>query len=235
MQIDVWSDVVCPWCYVGKRRLEQALARFAHRDDVQVVWHSFELDPNAPKEATMSLGELLGKKYGMSREKVDAMQASLTSVAALDGLAFAFEKARPENTFDAHRLLHFAAGLGLQGALKERLLRAYFTEGRRIGDHAELTALAAEVGLDPAAVAAVLAAPDAYARDVRADQDSGRALGIRGVPFFVLDKKYGVSGAQPAEALLAAITQAWGERAPSVAAGEVCEDGVCAVPGETAG
>ncbi|MDP1845865.1 MAG: DsbA family oxidoreductase [Pseudomonadota bacterium] len=231
MQIDVWSDVVCPWCYVGKRRLEQALARFPNKDDVTVVWHSFELDPNAPKESTESHGELLARKYGMSRAKAEEMQAQMTRTAALDGLQFAFEKSRPENTFAAHRLLHFAARHGLQGAMKERLLRAYFTEGRRIGDNAELTALAAEVGLDATEVAAMLADPAAHANDVRADEASARAMDIRGVPFFVLDQKYGVSGAQPADTLLAAITQAWNERAPAVADGMVCEGDVCVLPG----
>lgn len=228
MQIDVWSDVVCPWCYIGKRRLEAALARFP--EATTVVWHSFELDPGAPREATVPLSEMLAKKYGMSPAKAEAMQAQVTSVAAADGLAFALEKARPENTFDAHRLLHLAAARGLQAALKERLMRGYFTEGRHLGSPAELTAMAVEVGLDPAEVAATLASPEAYAQAVRADEASAKSMGIGGVPFFVLDRKYGVSGAQPVDTLLAALQQAWRERAPADTAGVVCDDDGCAVP-----
>ncbi len=230
MQVDVWSDVVCPWCYIGKRRLESALARFPERDAVKLVWHSFELDANSPKESKLPMADLLAQKYGMSREKAKAMQAQVTGVAAQDGLTFRLDDALPTNTFDAHRLLHLAKARGLQDTLKERLFLAYFTEGKPVGDATVLADLAAEAGLDRAEAAAVLADATAYAKEVRADEAHARQIGVRGVPFFVIDQKYGVSGAQPAEAILGALTQAWGERAPVTAAGEVCDEDGCAVP-----
>ncbi len=202
-RIDIWSDIACPWCYVGKRRLEAALARFERRDAVTVTWRSFELDPEAPRvqDASVSLAARLARKYGMSVAQAEGMIRSMTEVAAREGLTFRFERARPGNTFDAHRLLHFASERGLQGALKERLLRAYFTEGELVSDHATLARLAGEVGLDEAEARAALAA-DAFAREVRADEEEASAAGIRGVPFFVFGEKYAVSGAQPPEVLL---------------------------------
>lgn len=228
MRVDVWSDVVCPWCYIGKRRLEAALARFPERERVEVVFHSFELDPSSPKQSTMPLGELLAKKYGMSRAQADQMQARVTGVAAEDGLEFHLDEAAPENTLDAHRVLHLAAARGKQAAVKEALMRAYFTEGRRVGDPATLHAVAVEAGLDAEEVRGTLADPTAYAEAVRADQARARQYGITGVPFFVIAEKYGVSGAQPAETLLAALSRAWTERPPEAGAGEVCDDDGCA-------
>ncbi len=231
MRVDVWSDVVCPWCYIGKRRLEAALERFPHRDRVEVVYHSFELDPNAPKQATMPMNELLAKKYGMSPAQAAQMQAQVTATAAQDGLDFHLDKAAPTNTFDAHRLLHLANARGKQAALKEALMAAYFTEGRHVADADTLASVAVAAGLDEAEVRATLADPRAYADAVRADEGRARQYGIRGVPFFVLDEKYGVSGAQPAETLLAALSRAWSERPPEVADGATCDDDACEVPG----
>ena len=230
MRVDVWSDVVCPWCYIGKRRLEAALERFPHRERVEVVFHSFELDPSAPKVNTMPLSEMLAKKYGMSKAKADEMQAHVTSVAAQDGLDFHLEKAAPENTFDAHRLIHLAKARGKQDAVKEALMAAYFVRGERVGDAGTLTTIGVEAGLDEAEVRAALADASAYAAAVREDEAKAQQFGIRGVPFFVLDEKYGVSGAQPAEALLAALSRAWMERPPEAAAGAVCDDDACDVP-----
>ena len=231
MRIDIWSDVVCPWCYVGKRRFEAALARFSGRDAVEVVWHSFELDPEAPVERVGGYEQHLAAKYGRTVEEAAQMTASMTATAATEGLDFRFDLARPGNTFDAHRLLHLARETGLQDALKERLLRATFTEGEPVGDHDTLVRLAAEVGLDATEVRTVLAG-DRYADEVRGDEAQARAYGISGVPFFVVDGRYGVSGAQPADVLLQVLDRAWAEQSPLVAVGgdaPGCEGDACAV------
>lgn len=206
LRIDVWSDIVCPWCYIGKRRLERALEAFPE-GAVEVVWRSFELDPSAPTELPGPLDEELARKYGTSLEQAREMMDNLSRTAAAEGLEFHFDRARRGNTVDAHRVLHLAAREGLQPAMKERLLRAYMTEGRAVSDRNELAALAAEVGLDGPSVRAMLDT-DAFLADVRADEAEARRLGIRGVPFFVLDGRYGVSGAQPADLLADAIRQA---------------------------
>jgi predicted DsbA family dithiol-disulfide isomerase len=226
LRIDVWSDIACPWCYVGKRRLEAALEKFPHRDAVEVVWRAFELDPSAPPERPTDVGyaERLAKKYGSSVTEAGGMIKRMTDVAATDGLDFRFDKIRPGNTFDAHRVLHLALERGKQDAVKERLLRAYMTEGEPIGDPETLVRLAAEAGLDAEEVRAMLAS-DAFAREVREDEDEARQLGITGVPFFVLASKLAVSGAQPAELLLRALTQAWKEleaKPETFAEGAVC-------------
>ena len=233
MRVEIWSDVVCPWCYIGKRRFEQALAGFPRRDEVEVRWRSFELDATAPAERTGSYAANLAAKYGTSVAQAQQMIDNMTATAAAEGLVFDFDIARPGNTFDAHRLLHLAAERGLQDALKERLLLATFTEGQPIGDAETLVRLAAEVGLDADEARAVLAS-DRYADEVRGDEQQARAYGISGVPFFVVDGRYGVSGAQPAEALAQVLAQAWAERAPLqvVAAGGStpgCDGDSCAV------
>ncbi|WP_437726260.1 DsbA family oxidoreductase [Sorangium sp. So ce861] len=233
LRVDVWSDIACPWCYVGKRRLEAALARFPYRDAVEVVWRAFELDPSAKRVlgAEVSYAERLARKYGASVAKAEAMIRQMTEVAAADGLAFHFEKVRPGNTFDAHRVLHLAAERGAQGAVKERLLRAYMTEGEAIGEPEVLARLAGEVGLDPAEVREALAG-DAFAAEVRADEAEARAIGVTGVPFFAFGGRYGVSGAQPAEALLGVLQRAWDEAAgepdPAFAEGAACGPDGCA-------
>ena len=237
MRVETWSDVVCPWCYIGKRRFEAALQRFEHRDDIELVWRSFELDPAAPRSHEMrgTYAERLARKYGVAVEQAQGMLDNMTNVAASEGLEFHFELARGGNTFDAHRLLHLALARGVQDALKERLDRATFGEGLSVSDHGELTRVAVEVGLDEADVTEVLAS-DAYADAVRADEAQARAYGISGVPFFVVDEKFGVSGAQNPEHLLAVLNHAWQERssiavAPSGAgdASADCEGGNCAV------
>lgn len=212
LRVDIWSDIACPWCYVGKRRLEAALRDFPHKGEVEIVWRAFELDPTAPREVDpgVSYAERLGRKYGTSAREAEGMIARMTEVARGDGLDFHFERVRPGNTFDAHRVLHLALDRGKQDAVKERFLRAYMTEGVAIGAKDELVRLAAEAGLDAAEVREVLDG-DRYAAEVRADEDEARASGIRGVPFFVLGGKYAVSGAQPAELLLRALTVAWNE------------------------
>ena len=215
LRIDIWSDIACPWCYIGKRRLEAALARFAHAGEVEIVWRAFELDPSAPPvvDPEPPYAERLGRKYGTGRAQAEAMMARMTELAAADGLEFRFDRIRPGNTFDAHRLLHLAHARGVQDALKERLLRGYLTEGAAIGDRAALTTLAAEAGLEPAEVTEVLATGE-YAAEVRADEALARELGISGVPFFVLGGRLGVSGAQPTELLVQALDKAWAEPPP---------------------
>jgi predicted DsbA family dithiol-disulfide isomerase len=206
--VEIWSDVVCPWCYIGKRRFEEAASRFEHGDDLQVVWRSFELDPTAPRERGGDAVEHLARKYGVTRERAQAMEDNLTKTAAKVGLEYHLDRARRGNTFDAHRLLHLAADRGMQGELKERLLVAYFTEGQPIGDPATLTRLTTEVGLDPAEVRAVLDG-DAYADAVRHDERLATGLGATGVPFFVFGRASAVGGAQSPEIMLEAIEDAW--------------------------
>ena len=231
MKIEIWSDVVCPWCYIGKRRFEQALSQFEHADEVDVTWRSFELDPNAPRVRTESHAEHLARKYGVSPAQVAAMDARLIGEASKDGLEFHLAESKGGNTFDAHRLIHFAAERGRAGEMKERLMRAYFTEGAAIGERAELVRLATDVGLDEAEVKAMLSS-DRLASEVRADEARARAFGISGVPFFAIDERYGVSGAQPADVLLDVLRQAHAN-AGTVAVGgddaDTCADGSCEV------
>jgi predicted DsbA family dithiol-disulfide isomerase len=235
MRVEIWSDVVCPWCYIGKRRFEAALARFDHRDEVERVWRSFELDVSAPPSTPEqgSYAERLATKYGSSVAEAQGMIDNMTVTAAKEGLDFRFDLARPGNTFDAHRLLHLALEHGRQDVLKERFDRATFTDGSPVSDHTALRRLALEVGLPAAEVDGVLSS-DRYSAAVRADEAQARAYGINGVPFFVVDGRYGISGAQPADLILQTLEQAWAERSPlSVLtpgrAAPGCEDDSCAV------
>ncbi len=213
MAVEIWSDVVCPWCYIGKRRFEAALARFEHRDEVERVWRSFQLDPGAgpsPAEPADYAGRL-ARKYGVPEAQAQSMIDQMTATAAGEGLEFRFDLARQGNTVDAHRLLHLAAAHGRQDELKERLDRATFTEGLPVSDHAALREVALEAGLPGEEVEAVLSS-DRYAEAVRADVEQAHEYGISGVPFFVLDGRFGVSGAQPADVLLQALERAWAAR-----------------------
>ncbi len=204
--LEVWSDVACPFCYIGKRNLETALERFAHRDDVSVVWRSFQLDPSAPVEPAGDMYDLLAAKYGGTREDARAKTANVVAMAADAGLTYDMDAARPSNTFDAHRLIHLAASLDQQDAMNERLLAAYFTEGAVLSDHATLRRLALEVGLPADRVDAVLAG-DEFADAVRRESGEAQQLGLGGVPSFVFDRRGAVTGAQPPEVLLAALEQ----------------------------
>jgi len=237
LRVDVWSDIACPWCYIGKRRLEAALARFEHRDDVEVVWRAFELDPSAPRvrPTDASYAERIARKYAMPVAQAQAAVERMTGVAAADGLSFRFDRVRPGNTFDAHRLVHLAGEHAKQDAMKERLLLAYMTEGEAIGEVETLIRLAAEVGLDPEEARAALAS-DAHAGAVREDEAIARNAGITGVPFFVFGGRYAVSGAQPPEVLLSALERAWADvalaagaaRGGAAAPGVVCGPDGCA-------
>jgi predicted DsbA family dithiol-disulfide isomerase len=235
MRVEIWSDVVCPWCYIGKRRFEAALAQFAHRDAVEVVWRSFELDPHAEQQFAGTLDELLAQKMGGNKERAAAANARVAALAAAVGLEYHLDRARPGNTFDAHRLIHLAAKHDLQGAMKERLMQAYFTEGLPVGDVDTLVALGAEVGLDADEARAVLEG-DAYAEEVRADEELAEAYGISGVPFFVVGERYGVSGAQPTEVFSQALVAAWAASQPLTLVSntgdkeaDACEGDSCAI------
>jgi predicted DsbA family dithiol-disulfide isomerase len=235
LQVEVWSDVVCPWCYIGKRRLEAAVERFEH--PVEVTWRSFQLDPSAPTEGGGDTATELGRKYGGGREGALAMMAQVSAVAAQDGLEYHLDRTTHANTRDAHRLLHLAHALGgapLQGALKERLLRGYFTETLVVSDPTVLERLAVEAGLPADRVREVLSSSE-YEADVETDQREAAALGATGVPFVVIDRRYGVSGAQPAELFEQALRRAWADRQPtlltpvvsSAASGDVCGPDGC--------
>jgi predicted DsbA family dithiol-disulfide isomerase len=206
--VEIWSDVVCPWCYIGKRRFEAALARFDHADEVQVRWRSFELDPSALRTTDVDNITRLAAKYGVSREQAEAMNERVTRIAEDEGLLFRLDVAKPGNTFDAHRIVHLGLDNGLQDEVKEALLAAYQLEGRAIADHDVLVAAAVGAGLDEADVRAVLD-HDTFAMDVRVDEEEGRMLGITGVPFFAFSRRLGVAGAQSADVLLDALEQTW--------------------------
>jgi predicted DsbA family dithiol-disulfide isomerase len=204
MDVEIWSDIACPWCYVGKRRFEAALAEYEHRDDVRVRWRSFELDPTAPAARERTGAEHLAEKYGMSVEQARERQQQLRDMAAADGLDMRFDLTRGANTFDGHRLLQLAAEHGVQDAMKERLMRAHHTEGELVSDHATLVRLAEEVGVPGAAE---MLASDRFAAEVREDEATARGFGMNAVPCFVVDRRVAVSGAQPPAVLLQLLRQ----------------------------
>ncbi|MEU2746487.1 DsbA family oxidoreductase [Streptomyces collinus] len=236
MRVEIWSDIACPWCYVGKARFEKALRDFPYRDDVEVVHRSFELDPGRAKGDVQPVITMLTKKYGMSAAQAEAGEDNLGAQAAAEGLDYRTRGRDHGSTFDMHRLLHFAKEHNRQEQLLDLLYRANFAEERSVFDDDErLVELAVAAGLETAAVRAVLADAEAYADDVRADEREAAQLGASGVPFFVLDRAYGVSGAQPAEVFAQALTQAYGDRPPLeiVDGGEdadACGPDGCAVP-----
>lgn len=237
MRVEIWSDIACPWCYVGKARFERALADFPHRERVEVVHRSFELDPGRAKGDVEPVLTMLTRKYGMSEAQAQAGEENLGSQAAAEGLAYRTRGRDHGNTFDMHRLLHLAKDKGVQEELLAVLYRANFADERSLFTEpdAYLVELAVEAGLEEDAVRSVLADPAAYADEVRADEREAAQLGANGVPFFVLDRKYGVSGAQPAEVFTRALTQAWGDR-PAIElvqqddTAEACDPDGCAVP-----
>lgn len=214
IKIDVWSDIACPWCYIGKRNLENGLAAASADADapvVEVEFHSFELSPDTPVDFEGDELDFLSQPKGMPREQVQQMLERVTGVASDAGLAYRFDLLKHTNTVKAHELLHFAKEQGKQAELAERLMSAYFTEGRHLGREEELVALATDVGLDGDAARDALQS-SRYLAAVRADQQQAQEYGINGVPFFVIDGKYGVSGAQPAEAFTQIARQVWAER-----------------------
>jgi predicted DsbA family dithiol-disulfide isomerase len=214
MKVEIWSDVVCPWCYIGKRRFETALSRFDHADQVEIEWKSFELDPSSERSGEPGGSSAkLAVKYGLTPEKVEQMQANVAATAAGEGLDYDLPGAIPANTFDAHQVIHLAAVHGKQGEVKEALLRAHFVDAEAVGERDTLVRIAADAGLDPAEVREALD-QQTYAEAVRTDEAEARSLGINGVPFFVVDRAYGVSGAQPAAHLLQMLSTAWAASNP---------------------
>ncbi|MBT2730276.1 DsbA family oxidoreductase [Bacillus sp. ISL-75] len=237
MKIEVWSDYVCPFCYIGKRRLEVALDQFPHRDQVEVEFKSFELDPNSPKNIGQNIHEVLAKKYGMSVEKAKEANQGVGQQAATVGLKFNFDEMKPTNTFDAHRLAKFAKTQGKEAAVSEMLLHAYFTESKHIGDIETLADLAEAAGLNRQEVLQVLNDKEAYATDVRQDESLAQQYGVRGVPYFVINQKYAISGAQPTETFMGALQKVWEEESPAPVLQDLsteddvsCADGSCAIP-----
>lgn len=216
MRIDIWSDVVCPWCAIGNKRLQSALADFAHADEVEVVYHSFQLDPSAPSEPTERATQMLARKYRMSPSQAAEAQGRVSALAAEEGMDWTRGESWHVGTRDAHRLLHLALtehGATTQVALKEALWQAHFGDVRNIGDAEVLTDVAVSVGLDAVRVREVLDSSE-FAEAVDADIDRAADLGASGVPFFVVDHKFAISGAQPAELFGQALERAWAERTP---------------------
>jgi predicted DsbA family dithiol-disulfide isomerase len=212
MHIDIWSDVVCPWCYLGKRRIERALEDFEHRGEVSIAHRSFQLDPSKPRHVTTSRRQMLMAKYHLAEDQVRAMDEKMERTAAADGLTYRLgEEGLTGNTFDAHRVLHLAKARGRENDVLDRLYRAYFSEQRSLFDTNSLVTLADEAGLDADEARRVLEG-DAYAQEVAADLSEARMLGISGVPFFVIDERYGVSGAQPVAVFRQALAHAWANR-----------------------
>ncbi|MDF2958328.1 MAG: oxidoreductase [Paenibacillus sp.] len=235
MKVEIWSDIACPFCYIGKRRFEAALEQFPNKQDVEVVYRSFELDPNAKRDVNHDVHDMLSSKYGMSREQAITMNENVAAQAQGVGLNFQFKDLILTNTLDAHRLIQFAARYGKMHEVTELLFKAYFTDSKHVGDRETLAGLAAEAGLDYNEAAEMLAG-EQFTQEVRTDEKEAAALGIRGVPYFVIDRKYAVSGAQASETFLGALQKAWDESKPLTvlnnpedrnAIDGACVDGVC--------
>ncbi|MET8173516.1 DsbA family oxidoreductase [Streptomyces clavifer] len=236
MRVEIWSDIACPWCYIGKARFEKGLAEFAHRDEVEVVHRSFELDPGRAKGDTEKVIDMLALKYGRTPEEARGMEANVAANAQAEGLGYRAEGRDHGSTFDIHRVLHLAKARGLQDELLSLAYRANFAEERSVFDDAVLADLAVEAGLDADEVRAVLADPAAYAEEVRADEREAAELGANAVPFFVFDRRYGISGGQPSEVFVQALERAWKDRPVSALTtlggdAAACDaDGACEVP-----
>ncbi|MGG0741046.1 DsbA family oxidoreductase [Niallia taxi] len=240
MKIEVWSDFVCPFCYIGKRRLEEAIAQFPGKAQVEVEFKSFELDPNAQTYSGTGINEALAKKYGMSIEEAKRANEGIGSQAAEVGLTFNFDEMKPTNTFDAHRLAKFAATVGKEKEMTEKLLASYFTESKLISDHDVLVEIAQTAGIEKEETLAVLNDSTKYANDVRIDEALAQQMGVTGVPFFVINQKYSISGAQPTETFRRALQQVWEEEgnAPKLQdlsggnTAAACTDDNCEIPGK---
>ena len=211
MKIEIWSDVMCPFCYIGKRRLENALQKFLHKDEIEIVWHSFQLDPDMISQPGKSIYEYLSERKGMSLERSEQLHKQLADTALLDGLEYNFGKAVIANSFNAHRLIQLAKQHNLGNEAEERLFHAYFTEGRNIADFETLVQLGFDIGLNTADVEKALKG-DAFASEVKNDISEANLLGVQGVPFFVFDRKYAISGAQHSDVFLDVLEKAYSER-----------------------
>ena len=210
MKVEIWSDVMCPFCYIGKRRFEQALARFDHKDSIEVIWKSYQLNPDMVTDPGKNINQYLAEVKGWTEERAREMNNYVTEMAAGAGLTYHLDKAIVANSFDAHRLSHMARVKGVQDAAEEQIFAAYFTEGRNTADHETLADIAASAGLDRSEATSMLQS-DAYATDVEQDIYEAQQIGVRGVPFFVIDRKYAISGAQESTTFLQALTKAWSE------------------------
>lgn len=232
MQINIWSDVRCPFCYIGKRKFEMALEKFPHKDKVEVSWRSFQLDPNLETKIGVNATEHLSEAKGISQEQAEGMQNNVTQIAKEVGLDFDFDKAVIANSFNAHRLIQLAKTKGLGNEIEEQLFKAHFTEGKNIDDKETLIQIGAAIGLDEKETREMLAS-DAFAKEVQQDEMQAQSIGVRGVPFFVLNDKYAVSGAQSPETFLEVLNQTWKEfeeenKKLIVTEGESCSvDGTC--------
>jgi predicted DsbA family dithiol-disulfide isomerase len=233
MKVDIWSDIMCPFCYIGKRNFEAALEQFPHRDKLDVVWHSFQLDPTMKSQPGKDVYEYLAERKGQSREWSVKMHEHVVQTAREAGLTYNFDKAVIANSFDAHRLIQLAKKHGAGDAAEERLFRAYFTEGEDVASHDTLVRIGSDIGLDTAEVQAMLQGDD-YTEEVHRDIARADALGIRGVPFFVFNNRFAVSGAQPVGTFVQALQQAWAEyekEHPAIVDMSSPEGSVCSVDG----
>lgn len=239
MKVEIWSDVVCPFCYLGKHRFEAGLEQFAHKEQVEVIYHSFQLDPYAEKDSSVDLYDALAAKYGTSREQAKSMHRSIVDQGKEIGLVYNFDTAIRTNTLDAHRLIHFAAEYGKRTEVVERLFQAYFTDSCHIGEHATLAEIAAEAGLNREETLAMLTS-NRYIEEVRAEQQEANHIGVRGVPFYVFNRKYAVSGAQSSDTFFRTLQKVWEEGQPLIpitpatddsddANGQYCADGECKI------
>lgn len=233
MRIDIWSDIMCPFCYIGKRRLEAALEHFEHKQEVTITWHSFQLAPDLKTQPGKNIYQYLAERKGQPLDWSVKVHRQMAQQALADGLVYNFDKAVVANSFDAHRLIHLAASHGLGGAAKEALLKAYFTDGKDISDHNVLLQAGMEIGLRVVETGDMLTSQQ-YAAEVQNDIETAENLGINGVPFFVFDNKYAISGAQPVVVFADGLRQAWAAQATkpigAVPDNQVCTpDGVCEV------
>lgn len=210
MKVEIWSDIMCPFCYIGKRKFESALAQFEHKDDVDIVWKSFQLNPDMKTEAGKNINQYLAEIKGWSVEQAKEMNDRVTEMAKQVGLEYDLNKAVVANSFNAHRLIQFAKNTGKGDAAEERLFKAYFTEGKNVDDLHVLSQLAGEIGLNITAVEEVLKSA-AFSDEVQQDVYEAQQVGVRGVPFFVLGNKYAVSGAQESATFLQALKTTWDE------------------------
>ena len=210
MKVEIWSDVMCPFCYIGKRRFEQALQHFGHQDEIEVEWKSFQLNPNMVTNPAISIDQYLADIKGFSIDHARQLNAHVTQMAAEEGLTYNFDHSVVANSFNAHRYSHFAKLHGKGIEAEEQLFKAYFTDGKNIDDPDTLVELGSAIGLNPDEVRQTIESDD-FADDVKQDIAEAQHLGIQGVPFFVMNNKYGVSGAQPAEVFDEALGQVWDE------------------------
>src|SRR5690606_5441585 len=232
MKVDIWSDVRCPFCYIGKRKFENALEQFPHKNEIEVIWHSFELDPSLETNPEVNALEYIAEIKGISKIQAEGMHEHVINVGKEVGLDFDFDKSVVANSFNAHRLIQFAKTKGLANEAEEALFKAHFTDGKNIDDKETLAQIAIIIGMDEKSVLEILDS-NAFTDEVRNDQKQAKSLGVSGVPFFVLNNKYGISGAQSPATFLGALQQAWAELEKEkqpliITKGESCSDeGIC--------